>query len=496
MLIKNQQKLLEQLLSSVNHEQKIWLAGYMQGQIGTVNANTPTGIPNIEKPPAIIYFATETGNAKGLSLQVMKAIKAAGYKVKTSAVNRLKVKDIKPDTMTIFIVSTHGEGDPPESALPFFEDLQNAGDGQLNGLNYAVAGLGDTSYEIFCGAATKMDKELQRLGGKSFQAPLLFDVDYATHTSAWIAQTVKSINDLVGANTSVAEETLSLALEEELIVRTGKGYTRLEPVKGVVKHIVCLNDIDSTRQTFHIEIECEDDIIYTCGDAAGIMLPDKDHNGDNTPRLYSISSSPSYHEGEIHLTVALATHENEEGGMGYGTYSKYLADRQEGDEIEFYIHQNQIFNLAADNKDIIMIGPGTGIAPFRSFIYERSERGAVGRNWLFFGAQHMHCDFLYQTEWQEHLATETLHKIDLAFSRDQTHKVYVQDRLKEKAKDIVEWIDNGAILYLCGSRDPMSKDIDQALIDIIAAQKSLSPEEATNFVADLEENDRYLKDVY
>ncbi len=494
MLIKNQQKLLEQLLSSVNHEQKIWLAGYMQGQIETLNANTTTGIPNIKKPPAIIYFATETGNAKGLSLQVMKAIKAAGYKVKASAVNRLKIKDIKPDTMTIFIVSTHGEGDPPESALPFFEDLHNADDGQLNGLNYAVAGLGDTSYELFCGAATKMDKELQRLGGKPFQAPLLFDVDYATHTSEWIEQTVKSINDLVGANTSVAEETLSL--EEELIIRTGKGYTRLEPVKGVVKHIVCLNDIDSTQQTFHIEIEYEDDIIYTCGDAAGVMLPDKDHNSDNTPRLYSISSSPSYHEGEIHLTVALATHENEDGSMGYGTYSRYLADRQEGDEIEFYIHQNQIFNLAADNKDIIMIGPGTGIAPFRSFIYERSERGAVGRNWLFFGAQHMHCDFLYQTEWQEHLATETLHKIDLAFSRDQTHKIYVQDRLKEKAKEIMEWIDNGAILYLCGTRDPMSKDIDQVLIDIIAAQKSLSPEEATNFVADLEENDRYLKDVY
>jgi len=494
MLIKNQQKLLEQLLGSVNHEQKIWLAGYMQGQIGSVTANTIAGISNVEKPPAMIYFATETGNAKGLSLQVMKALKAAGYKVKTSAVNRLKVKDINPDTLTIFIVSTHGEGDPPESALPFFEDLQNADDGQLNGLNYAVAGLGDASYEIFCGAATRLDKELQRLGGKPFQEPLLFDVDYASHTPAWIEQTVKSTNALFGENTSVAGEISSL--DEELVVRTGKGYTRLEPVKGVVKHIVNLNDIDSTKQTFHIEIEYEDDIIYTCGDAVGIMLPDEDNNSDNTPRLYSISSSPSYHEGEIHLTVALATHENDDGSIGYGTYSRYLADRREGDEIEFYIHQNQCFNLASDDKDIIMIGPGTGIAPFRSFIYERSERAASGRNWLFFGARNMHCDFLYQTEWQEHLATETLNKIDLAFSRDQARKVYVQDRLKEKAKDIVEWIDNGAILYLCGTRNPMSKDVDQALIDIIATQKSLSPEEAADFVADLEENDRYLKDVY
>ncbi len=272
-------------------------------------------------------------------------------------------------------------------------------------------------------------------------------------------------------------------------MRTGKGYTRLEPVKGIIKNIVNLNDIDSTKQTFHIEIEYEDAITYTCGDAAGIMLPNKDNNGDNTPRLYSISSSPSYHEGEIHLTVALATHENKNGSIGYGIYSKYLAECQEGDEIEFYIHQNQRFNLASDDKDIIMIGPGTGIAPFRSFIYERSERGADGRNWLFFGAQHMHCDFLYQTEWQEHLATETLNKIDLAFSRDQTHKIYVQE-----AKDIMEWIDNGAILYLCGTKNPMSKDVHQVLVDIIATQKSISLEAAADFIADLEENDRYLKD--
>jgi len=494
MLIKNQQKLLEQLLDSINHEQKIWLAGYMQGQIGNFNTNVATCSPDVAKPPTIIYFATETGNAKGLSLQVMKAIKAARYKVKTSAVNRLKAKDINPDTITIFIISTHGEGDPPESALPFFKELKNTSDGQLSGLNYAIAGLGDSSYEIFCGAATELDKELQRLGGKPFQDPLLFDVDYASHTPAWIEQTVKSTNDLVGASASNIE--IASSLDEEPVVHTGKGYTRLEPIKGIVKHIVNLNDIDSTKQTFHIEIEYEDAVIYTCGDAAGIMLPDEITNGDNAPRLYSISSSPSYHEGEIHLTVALATHKNENDSIGYGIYSKYLAERQEGDEVDFYIHQNQCFNLASDDKDIIMIGPGTGIAPFRSFIYERSERGASGRNWLFFGAQHMHCDFLYQTEWQEHLATEALHKIDLAFSRDQEHKVYVQDRLKEKAKDVMEWIDNGATLYLCGTKDPMSKDVDQALIDIIIAHKSLSPEEAADFVADLEENDRYLKDVY
>lgn len=492
MLTKDQQQLLEQLLSSVSHEQKIWLAGYMQGQIG--GSTIANAVPAVNKPPVMIYYATETGNSKGLSLQMMKAVKAAGYKVKNSAVNRVKAANIKPDTLAIFIASTHGEGDPPESSIPFFEDVIAAKDGALEGLQYAVAGLGDSSYEIFCGAAADLDKELQRLGGKPFQGNMLFDVDYASHTSKWIADTVKAMDDLTGATAQAAVPTLSQT--EEYVVRTGKGYTRLEPVTGTIKEIVNLNDIDSNKETYHIEIEYDDDIVYTCGDAAGIIVPEDQNGGDPAPRLYSIASSPAYHAGEVHLTVALATHTNEDGSLGHGIYSKYLADLKAGDEIVFYIHQNQIFNLPTDDKDLIMIGPGTGIAPFRSFVYERSDRGSDGRNWLFFGDQHMHCDFLYQAEWQEHLATEDLNRIDLAFSRDQDHKIYVQDRLKEHSKDVMEWIDGGATIYLCGNKDPMSKDVDQALIDIIAEQKSLSVEAAADFLADLEENDRYLKDVY
>ena len=492
MLTKEQKALLDQLLSTASHEQKIWLAGFMQGQIGGLDAGAAAA-PAANKPNVMVYYATETGNSKALSLQVMKAVKAAGYKVKNSAVNRVKAKDIKKDVIAIFLCSTHGEGDPPETAIEFFNDVKAATDGSIDGLQYAVLGLGDSSYEIFCGFATDLDKELQRLGGKAFQENALFDVDYASHTQGWIEQTVKNMDTLVGAE---PVQAVSIASPDEQVVRTGKGYTRLEPITGTIREIVNLNDIDSNKETYHIEIEYDDDVIYGCGDAAGIIVPDEKNNGDATPRLYSIASSPSYHEGEVHLTVALATHANDDGTTGYGIYSKYLADLKAGDEITFYISQNQLFNLPADDKDMIMIGPGTGIAPFRSFIYERSERGSDGRNWLFFGDQHMHCDFLYQAEWQEHLATETLHRIDLAFSRDQEHKIYVQDRLKENAKDVVEWIDGGATIYLCGNKDPMSKDVDNALIEILAEHKSLSKEAATDFLAELEENDRYLKDVY
>ena len=492
MLTKEQKALLNQLLSTASHEQKIWLSGFMQGQIGSLDAGAAAA-PVANKPNVMVYYATETGNSKALSLQVMKAVKAAGYKVKNSAVNRVKAKDIKKDVIAIFLCSTHGEGDPPETAIEFFNDVKATTDGSIDGLQYAVLGLGDSSYEIFCGFATDLDKELQRLGGKAFQENALFDVDYASHTQGWIEQTVKNMDTLVGAE---PVQAVSIASPDEQVVRTGKGYTRLEPITGTIKEIVNLNDIDSNKETYHIEIEYDDDVIYGCGDAAGIIVPDELNQGDATPRLYSIASSPSYHEGEVHLTVALATHANDDGTTGYGIYSKYLADLNAGDEITFYISQNQLFNLPADDKDMIMIGPGTGIAPFRSFIYERSERGSDGRNWLFFGDQHMHCDFLYQAEWQEHLATETLHRIDLAFSRDQEHKIYVQDRLKENAKDVVEWIDGGATIYLCGNKDPMSKDVDNALIEILAEHKSLSKEAATDFLAELEENDRYLKDVY
>ncbi len=501
MLNNDQQKLLQTLLNSLTPEQKIWLAGFTQGLTGILPtagaAALSGGAPAADKPNVQIYYATETGNSKALTLQLMKAVKGAGFKVKNAAVNRVKPEDIKTDAIHIFLASTHGEGDPPETAVKFFELMKGAKDGLLDGLDYAVLGLGDKSYEIFCGAATDLDKELVRLGGKPFQDIALFDVDYAAHTPKWIESTVESLNKLAGDNAPAPAAAGLVSLgSDEPVVRTGKGYSRLEPVKGKVTHIVNLNDIDSNKETYHIEIEYDDEIVYDCGDAAGIILPKEVAGDDETPRLYSIASSPSAHEGEVHLTVALASYKKDDGTLGYGLCSKFLADLKEGDEIEFYISQNQLFNLPADDTDIIMIGPGTGIAPFRSFVYERIERGSEGRNWLFFGDQHAHCDFLYQAEWQEHVATEGLHRIDLAFSRDQDHKIYVQDRMKQRGKDIVEWLDGGATIYVCGSKDPMSKDVDKALIDILAEHKGIPAEAAEDALADLLEQDRYLKDVY
>lgn len=213
------------------------------------------------------------------------------------------------------------------------------------------------------------------------------------------------------------------------------------------------------------------------------------------PRLYSISSSPEAHTGEIHITVAKNSFRvNDE--VKYGLCSNYLASFQPGESISYYVHPNNRFRLPAENKDVIMVGPGTGIAPFRSFIAERDSTGASGRNWLFFGEQHFVTDFLYQTEIQNWVETGVLTKVNVAFSRDQQEKVYVQHKMLQQGKELFDWIESGAYIYICGTKDPMCADVENALIQIVSEHGKLSTEEAAAYVARLEEEERFLKDVY
>jgi sulfite reductase (NADPH) flavoprotein alpha-component len=213
------------------------------------------------------------------------------------------------------------------------------------------------------------------------------------------------------------------------------------------------------------------------------------------PRLYSISSSPEAHSGEVHITVARDRFTlNDE--LKYGLCSNYLSQFEVGQEVQFYIHKNSQFRLPADDKDVIMIGPGTGIAPFRSFLAHRDATGANGKNWLFFGEQHFVTDFLYQTEIQNWVETGALSKIDLAFSRDQDEKIYVQHKLKKNGKEVYEWLKNGASVYLCGTKDPMSVDVENTLAEILQTHGNKKEAEALEFINELKSEGRYLKDVY
>ncbi|QTL39387.1 NADPH-dependent assimilatory sulfite reductase flavoprotein subunit [Xenorhabdus budapestensis] len=216
-----------------------------------------------------------------------------------------------------------------------------------------------------------------------------------------------------------------------------------------------------------------------------------------TPRLYSISSSQDEVENEVHITVGVVRYDIE-GRARTGGASGYLADRlQEDDSIRVFIEHNDNFRLPADPQTpIIMIGPGTGIAPFRAFLQQRDHHGTEGKNWLFFGNPHFVEDFLYQVEFQRYVKEGLLTRIDLAWSRDQQHKVYVQDKLREQGEEIWRWIQEGAHLYVCGDANRMAKDVEQALLDIISQQGGMDAEQADEFLSELRLERRYQRDVY
>lgn len=215
------------------------------------------------------------------------------------------------------------------------------------------------------------------------------------------------------------------------------------------------------------------------------------------PRLYSIASSQAAVEDEVHLTVATVrytSYDRERSGVA----STWLADRLAEDEtVPVYIDGNKNFKLPDnDNAPIIMVGPGTGVAPFRSFMQEREERSAQGRNWLFFGDQHFLTDFLYQAEWLDWRQSGLLTRLDVAFSRDQQDKIYVQHRLREQAADLWQWLQDGAYIYVCGDAVNMAPDVNEALLDIISEQGEMNRDEANEYLRQLARDKRYQRDVY
>jgi sulfite reductase (NADPH) flavoprotein alpha-component len=215
-----------------------------------------------------------------------------------------------------------------------------------------------------------------------------------------------------------------------------------------------------------------------------------------TPRLYSISSSMAANPGQVHLTIG-AVRYTSHGRDRKGVCSVQCAERlPEESTIPVFVQVNKHFGLPESDKDIIMVGPGTGIAPFRSFIQERSVNKGTGRSWLFFGDQHVASDFLYKDEFDQYLNDGVLTKLSTAFSRDQAQKVYVQDKIRENGKELFEWLHNGGYFYICGDKERMAKDVNTALIDVIEKEGAMSREDAESYLNDLSKQGRYQRDVY
>jgi sulfite reductase (NADPH) flavoprotein alpha-component len=215
-----------------------------------------------------------------------------------------------------------------------------------------------------------------------------------------------------------------------------------------------------------------------------------------TGRVYSIASSPAAVGDEAHLTVAVVGSDTDRKLLA-GAASAFVVNTAADSNVQVWIERNERFRVPADGaRDIIMVGPGTGVAPFRGFVQEREATGASGRNWLFYGGRSLYHDFLYQLEWQQALKRKSLHRVDVAFSRDQPEKIYVQQRIREAGKELFDWLSNGAYFYVCGDATAMAPDVNAALIDVVKTHGNLDADDAQAWVADLTADGRYLRDVY
>lgn len=582
---------LNSLLSSLTPEQTLWLEGFISGlRAGQGASVIPAEAAATTAPELTVLYGTESGNSESLADQTVKKAKSSGFKAKAVNMADLEVSKLKDIENLMVIVSTWGEGDPPETAVDFYEAFMSDSAPKLGNTRFSVLGLGDTSYEEFCKMGKDFDARLEALGAERIYERKDCDVDYDDDYEAWSAGALKAFEALAAPATTTAITTTAAA---SVPAPAAVKYSRKNPFPAELKERILLNGEGSAKETIHLEFDLEGSgLSYEAGDALAVIphnasdvvdellknttldgaskvtlkdgeftlrdalttqlditalskpvlsrynefaksdeldaiINDKEKlsdfiNGRDMvdlvtkypaseltadalssimrklpPRLYSIASSPKAHTDEVHLTVGVVRYDANDRPRK-GVCSTYLADRiEEGEKADVFVTPNKSFKLPSDpNTPIIMIGPGTGIAPFRAFLEERQATGATGKNWLFFGDQHYLTDFLYQTELQSFLEDGVLTKLDVAFSRDQKNKVYVQDRMRENAKELYAWLLEGASFYVCGDASRMAHDVDQALHEIVAQEGGLSEEEAADFVKKLKAGKRYLRDVY
>lgn len=579
----DQRRAVEIALAGLDLSQRYWLAGFLSAGGAPVASVPPAGAGATK---LTVLYGTESGNAEKLADLSVKTAKKRGFQAVAKNMADLAPADLGKVENLLVIVSTWGDGEPPETATTFYKEFMNGSGPQLKKLRYSVCALGDTSYEKFCQTGKDIDARLEQLGATRIFDRQDCDVEFDEPHAAWLDAALKAFGP------SAATATVEFAAAAPVATEFGKK----NPFPSELLEKVLLNGKGTTKETWHYELSLEGSgMSYEPGDALavipvnapdiveGILKASKLSGGESVevkgtgsklladalredfditalsravltklqglsgsdklaalladdakdqlkdylwgrwiadaiadfapgglaaadlasifrklpPRLYSIASSPLAHPGEVHLTVASVRYQAH-GQVRKGVASTYLADLvQKGGQVPVYTHQNKNFRLPASaDTPVIMVGPGTGVAPFRAFVEHRAARGNPGKNWLFFGDQRYTYDFLYQTEWQEHLKDGNLSRLDVAFSRDQPEKVYVQHRMLERAKDLYAWLQEGAHFYVCGDASRMAHDVHEALITVVEKQGGFSREVAEAYVEDLKKSKRYQRDVY
>jgi sulfite reductase (NADPH) flavoprotein alpha-component len=578
----DQRRALDSLLAGFDPVQRGWLSGYLAAS-GATSAATAPVLSAAGK--LVVLYGTESGNSEVLADRTVKAAKKRGFQAVMKNMSESSPADLAKASNLLVIVSTWGDGEPPETATTFYKELM-ATELSLANVSFSVCSLGDTSYEKFCQTGKDLDAKLEALGGKRIAARQDCDVDYEEPYATWLESALTAL-----APTAVAPISSVISAGVSSVE-----YGKKHPFPAELLDSVVLNGEGTAKETLHIELSLSaSGLTYEPGDALAVLplnAPDvvkamiqaakltgneevevknvgrklladalrEDYDitalsravltklasaadsallrellGDDAkdqlkqftegreiidailkfapnglsaealtsifrklpPRLYSIASSPLAHTDEVHLTVAAVRYETHDR-IRKGVCSTYLADLvKPGDAVQVFVQPNKNFRLPADGATpIIMVGPGTGIAPFRAFIEHRAALGSTGKSWLFFGDQHYSYDFLYQLEWQDHLKEGSLSRLDVAFSRDQPEKVYVQDRMIQQARELYQWLQDGAHFYVCGDANRMAHDVHQALLSVVENQAGISREAAEAYVEDLKKTKRYQRDVY
>jgi sulfite reductase (NADPH) flavoprotein alpha-component len=538
--------------------QRMWLNGFLAGLFSS-EASAAVAQAADTSPacgPLLFLFGSQTGSSEGLAKRFAKEAKKLGFQTRAVGMESHATIDLTKENRLIVITSTYGDGEMPDNAQSFWDYLKNGTAPRLENLEYSVLALGDHNYVQFCQAGKAFDARLEELGAKRIHPRTDCDVDYERPSMEWFAGLMKSLEGSAAASPVVAAQAavadVVTAVDK---VAASPSFGKSNPFPAILKTNRVLNRPGSAKETRHLEIVLEGSgLEYEVGDALGVAptncpdflreildsagldgeeavkapdggemplrlallqkfdlkpfltdLPEKAASAAEfaaplrklQPRLYSISSSPKAHPGEVHLTVAVVRYEMN-GRLRKGVCSTFFADRVGPDtKVPVFLHKSPSFKLPADgSKPVIMVGPGTGVAPFRAFLEERRAVGASGRNWLFFGDQKAACDFLYRDEIEAMRKNRFLTRLDTAFSRDQAKKIYVQDRMIENASAIWAWLQEGGYFYVCGDAKRMAKDIDIALHKIGEGAGALTAEQAAEYVKQLKAEKRYLRDVY
>ncbi|GAB16910.1 NADPH--sulfite reductase flavoprotein alpha-component [Gordonia effusa NBRC 100432] len=586
-------------------DQKAWLAGFLAGLNTRINIAPATpGVPAVAGststadagPVAIqIVYGSQTGTAEFLAEEAANVARAKGFLPLICGLDELEISTLAAVRRLLVITSTYGEGDMPDNAEFFWQELAAPTAPPLPGLFYSVLALGDSSYDGFCQAGKNIDARLAELGATRVVDRTDCDLDFEDPAAAWTAAAIDALAR-VDADSAPAVSAIEDTTADAAPSKTPRKSTwnRKNPYRATILANSVLSGPGSDKEVRHVVLSLGDSgITYRPGDGISIAPindpalvsavierlgvsgdtvitdrkgevtladalthrfeistpskylvdyiaqrsqdPELTHltaTGDREaldawlwgkdvldllnidaalpitpdellaelrplqPRVYSISSSPLAHADTVHITMDTVRYRSGGRRRG-GVCSTFLADRCEvGSDVGVFISTNNSFRLPDDDTDVVMIGPGTGIAPFRSFLHERAQRGASGRNWLFFGDQHQACDFSYADELDQFSADGVLTRLDLAFSRDQDHKIYVQNRMNDAGAELFSWLDGGAHLYVCGDATRMARDVDAMLHEIVGKHGGFDPAGAQDFINQLKKNKRYVRDVY